>query len=101
MTYETFDYSQIRIDAEAYEKNRTRQSQINNKDRDDCFICGRPVNSKVGRYVHLRIDGVLIPKDAEELPEYEGGMSQGCFPIGSECAKKLPKKYVLTLDRLP
>jgi hypothetical protein len=65
-------------------KNRKGTTQIN-----ECEYCGRKVG-KNPLYVHITTDGDCIPNDisVEEL-EKNGFESQGCFPIGNCCAKKL------------
>lgn len=59
-----------------------------------CFICGKSTAQR--SFVHLTTDGFLIPAefDADDLHEYDME-SQGCFPIGSECAKKLGPKFII------
>lgn len=60
-----------------------------------CFICGKPTGSR--SFVHYTTDGFLIPADmdADDL-EFFDLESQGCFPIGSECAKKIDSKFIVT-----
>lgn len=53
-----------------------------------CFLCGKATDGS--RLVHLATFGALVPI-SETLPEHE---DQGFFPIGPECAKKLPADYV-------
>lgn len=53
-----------------------------------CLICGRPVHiTDTTQYVHLLTTGKLV--NAEEHPK-----SQGFYPVGRECAKRLPKWFV-------
>lgn len=52
---------------------------------DTCFLCGKPTAQKL--WVHYTTDGELTSDDNH--PD-----SQGLFPIGSECAKKLPKSFI-------
>lgn len=57
---------------------------------DQCFLCGRPLTAKAvenGSYIHLTTSGFLVERD------YEGDDSQGCFPVGSECAKRIPRPF--------
>lgn len=56
---------------------------------DACQICGRQMTDdgtagKAGSlWVHLSIDGQILPLD------YEGTESQGCWQVGSSCAKQI------------
>ena len=61
-----------------------------------CFICGKPTGSRT--FVHYITKGFLIPAelDQDDL-EYFDMESQGCFPIGSECAKKIGSEFLMTL----
>lgn len=55
-----------------------------------CRLCGQKMSDKViskAWFVHMTVDGDLFPV-AIELSDSEG--SQGFFPIGSSCAKKIP-----------
>jgi hypothetical protein len=51
-----------------------------------CFLCGRDTTEKL--FVHYTTDGHLI-NTREEVEN-----SQGFFPVGSDCAKKLPKDFI-------
>jgi len=72
-----------------YEVRETNRERFNgSKHADECFLCGRGLTEKAvenGRFIHLTTDGLLVPQDAEGID------SQGAFPVGSECAKRLPK----------
>jgi len=58
---------------------------LSQADGEHCTICGRKIG-KSSKMVHLSIAGEVIPMGNWENPE-----SQGCWPIGSECAKKFVK----------
>lgn len=54
---------------------------------EPCFLCGRPLTEQAvenGYLIHLTTADLLVPED------YVGSDSQGCFPVGSECAKRIP-----------
>lgn len=51
---------------------------------DPCFRCGRNIVDAAW-LIHLGVDGLIHPADAV-LSEDE---SQGWFPVGSDCAKRL------------
>ncbi len=54
----------------------------------ECEFCGKPVG-KTPLYVHVTYKGTCLPNSvtAEEINDVEE--SQGCFAIGSGCAKQL------------
>lgn len=55
---------------------------------DGCEYCGKKTGENP-LYVHVTYVGTCVPNDVteEELENVE--QSQGCWPIGSECAKHL------------
>lgn len=50
-----------------------------------CAYCGKAVKGKWRLAVRVRTDGQFAAQDAD-IPE---SLDQGCFPVGSDCAKKL------------
>jgi hypothetical protein len=50
---------------------------------DQCCLCGKKVG-KNPKMVHYTTNGTIISYNGSDLAE-----SQGFFPVGSECAKKL------------
>jgi len=61
---------------------------------DVCFFCGRGLTQSAldrGSWVHMTVGGMLVPRGTE-VPDDE---SQGCFPVGSECARRIPAEYRL------
>lgn len=61
---------------------------------DTCFICGK--RTAQNTFVHFTTRGFLIPADIDETElEFRNLESQGCFPIGSECAKKVGKQFLI------
>lgn len=64
--------------------NRPDDTQV-----DECEYCGKKLG-KNPLCAHINIDGTIIPIDITEADLNLVGMeSQGCFPIGQNCAKKL------------
>lgn len=61
-----------------YEKNIDRLMEHS----DTCLICGLRIKGNI-KYIQMTTDGYLINEDAEV------SNSQGCFPIGPECMKKI------------
>jgi len=56
---------------------------------NECEYCGKKLG-KNPLYVHINTSGTIIPNDVtEEELSLAGFESQGCFPIGQNCAKKL------------
>ena len=61
---------------------------------DTCFVCGKRTAIKMS--VHYTVEGYLIPADIDETElQFRNLESQGCFPIGSECAKKVGKHFLI------
>jgi translation elongation factor EF-4 len=59
------------------------------KDQDACIVCGKPTNlNDKTKYVHITTDFIVVERN------YLGDDSQGCYPIGNSCCKKLPKSLV-------
>jgi len=61
-------------------------------DVERCICCGRKVGENP-KYVHMNTCGKVLALwiDEEFCAELTGWDSQGCFPIGNECAKKISK----------
>ncbi len=53
-----------------------------------CFLCGRETDGS--RSVHLAVAGEIVPL----VEDLDASDDQGWFPIGPECAKKLPAGFV-------
>ena len=69
--------------------NRPSDTQV-----DECEHCGRKVG-KNPLYVHVMTSGIVVPNGTtEEEIKSIGEQSQGCFPIGNGCAKKMFGKEV-------
>lgn len=50
---------------------------------DQCVLCGKRVG-KNPKMIHYLNDGTIVSYGGDDLAE-----SQGFFPVGNECAKKL------------
>ena len=60
---------------------------------ESCRLCNQTISDKVldsSWFVHMTVSGDLIPVSVS-LSEEEG--SQGLFPIGASCAKRIPKDF--------
>ena len=78
----TIELSSIR--SSKYDDNIERLGD----DSNTCFCCGKHTAKKL--FVHYTTDDQLV----NERDENKVINSQGFFPIGSECAKKLPKDFI-------
>ncbi len=59
---------------------------------ETCLLCGRGMSAQRaerGYWVHLDTANHIVPVD-EELPERH---DMGWFPIGNDCAKRVPAQY--------
>jgi hypothetical protein len=85
---------QFQADFETRERNEHRMSSARNA--EPCFLCGRPLTPTAtanGWWIHLTTGGYLTSDfgDTQDFGTY--GDSQGCFPVGSECAKRIPVAF--------
>lgn len=79
-----------------YEKNADLDPKEAEDDR--CVCCNKPLNTKDKYWVHMETGWKIVPNGAEIEIDYsheeEGKIySQGMFPVGNACAKKIPKEY--------
>lgn len=65
----------------------------NNFDTNCCEYCGKKAG-KNPLQVHVTYTGTCLPTDITEEEVNQVEESQGCFTIGSECAKKLFGKEI-------
>lgn len=85
-------------DDESMRANRARFNY--QKHNDECFLCGRGLTAKAvenGKMIHLATSNELIHRDDDAVAsnnDNDGIVSQGCFPVGSECAKRIPNGYL-------
>jgi hypothetical protein len=59
----------------------------------ECWACGSGLTQKAvdnGWFIHLHVDGTLIPA-AADVDDDHG--SQGWFPVGPDCAKRIPRTH--------
>lgn len=87
----------LAIDIDYAERQRNEERYRNPHGYEPCFICGRPVNPRTGWQVHLRNDGTLFPT-RNDLGHWQRPDSQGAFPLGSECAKRVPLAYRIRIS---
>jgi hypothetical protein len=59
-----------------------------------CVCCGKRIAEGSNLFAHYAIAGYWIPFDSFQD---DCSISQGCFAIGPECAKRFPKEFVGSL----
>lgn len=74
---------------EAREQNR--KSSFNRHGVDSCKLCEKGLSDKASEnawHVHMTVDQTLVPVAWGD--DLDGRVDQGWFPVGSECAKRIP-----------
>lgn len=76
-------------------QERRNRLRPNPKGLDRCIVCELPTESP--KTVHLGEGGSMLLARGERSPngqneDDEGG--QGYFPVGQECAKRIPSEYL-------
>lgn len=69
-------------------KCKTVDRDSNDNHVDNCFFCNRPLTLKgVACFVEMTTSNMIVPvgRKVED--------SQGCYPAGATCMKKVPKEY--------
>jgi len=63
---------------------------------DQCICCGKPMKANDKKYVHMNTNWLAVHPSItdEKCLEMTGAETQGMFPIGNECAKKM-KGYII------
>lgn len=78
-----------RADWETFDRNEARDHR--GVPGEPCLLCGRHLTETAirnGWSIEITTGGQIIPNDHHVDLD-----SQGCFPIGSECAKKIPRTH--------
>lgn len=84
------DIDTVQVFGEERDQNQARKTPGH---VDECWRCGRGLTERaVSRawFVQMTYMGQLVP---ESLGFLGDEASQGYFPVGSECAKAIPKLY--------
>jgi len=68
-------------------QNDDAKENWGNYSSDQCCLCGKKVG-KNPKMVHYLTDGTIVSYGGDDVAE-----SQGFFPVGNECAKKLIIKF--------
>jgi len=83
-------------DAKFYEREDKQGIKFTEYEEEPCFFCGRGIregNQKL--YVHYLTDGRITNLDSQILPD----LSQGYFPVGGRCIKKVPKDFLTDIGK--
>jgi hypothetical protein len=62
-----------------------------------CICCMKPIKTESPKRVHMNTAWKAVSNEVSEdnIKELTGAESQGCFEIGNDCAKKMPKNFIL------
>ena len=96
MTIEMFDFAEVMPSQEELLKN-AKVGNHETRYNDSCFICNRPMKTsgtEKGSWVHLSWESGMIMNIEQSETDEGFEQSQGYFPVGSDCAKKIPKRFV-------
>lgn len=81
------------IEVSLYELQTTKARNEDITVTGGCAICGKPIKDENNAlYIHLLTNGNIV----SSFEDFEN--SQGCFPVGSECAKKLIINFTKKLN---
>lgn len=79
-----------KIRSAKYDDNVERLGEFSNT----CIVCGKRTTEKT--FVHYTTDGFLVHADLDQDDlEFFDVESQGHFPIGSDCAKKVGSEFII------
>lgn len=69
------------------ENNLEKYGHLGNQ----CICCGKPMKEGEKLYVHMNTNWVAVHPTITDKNcfDFTGADSQGCFPIGNSCAKKM------------
>lgn len=86
----TMNNSFIALDSlQEHKQFKANGRRLLKKDQDRCLFCNKPMDvTNETIHVHLTTDGNITSLDDSQCEN-----SQGCFPIGNECAKKIDKSF--------
>ena len=85
------------LTAELYESpQREKNEDKYGMESEQCICCMKPMKSGEVKMVHMNTGWVAVHTSVteENCEELTGDGSQGSFPIGNSCAKKMPKGFV-------
>ena len=76
---------------------RERNNEKYGDNEYQCVCCQRPIKDiKSSYWVHMNEGWKALHNSINEANCFEltGNNSQGCFPIGNDCAKKMGKDFI-------
>ena len=73
----------------SYERNEERFPSRGDTE-EPCLVCGKAVKRETALFVEMLYTQEL-PLDEEHTPEIDGGLSQGWFPVGGDCWRRIQK----------
>ena len=87
--------SEVQADFETREANsqKFRRSEDAGHSPEPCYLCGRPLTTKAvdsGFWVEIGDGGSTVLPNGHGLGDDE---TLGCFPVGSECARKVERPF--------
>lgn len=68
-------------------QNKNAKENWGDFNENQCCLCGKKVGENA-TFVHYLTNGNITNVNDDEVEN-----SQGCFPVGSECAKKIKKLF--------
>jgi hypothetical protein len=82
---------------EAYESPMKEKNE-NEHGHGGCFCCAKPIvdEDANNKWVHYTTGGYIINTRDEQFAGEELGETQGFFPVGPACAKKMPKEFIFS-----
>ena len=90
------------VTSDLYESpNKERnEKKYGNLCENQCICCYAPMKKGEVLHVHMNTDWKAVHIDINEsdFEKLTGCESQGCFPIGNACAKKMPKGFTFRQD---
>jgi hypothetical protein len=75
---------------------RERNLELYGDSSDSCICCGKRMKEGEREMVHMNTNWMAMDVSIETTEDTikHGFESQGVFPIGNTCAKKMPKNYI-------
>lgn len=85
-------------------ESRNREANLERYgDNHNCICCGKPMARGSHKWVHMNTDWMAVNPELvteENCEEMTGAGSQGCFPIGNDCARKMGS-FAFSEGRMP
>lgn len=78
------NFIQSVVEVSLYSLQTDKAKKVDITVTGNCAICNKPIKDESkAQYVHLLTNGNIV----SSFEDFDN--SQGCFPVGPECAKKL------------